>query len=138
MARPWFPDKAARIMVACSDGRVRATAAVDILMGLGYTNVVRLEGGFNLWSKEWDQLMRRYGLTQSSTSSIVAFLSSRFLTRPSARTLAHESSHRGQGEILVPPNTRGSVSLRIHSGRGAGGRKLGCLVPRYMRRSFSL
>ena len=50
-------------MVACSDGRVRATAAVDILMGLGYTNVVRLEGGFNMWSKEWDQLMRRYGRT---------------------------------------------------------------------------
>ena len=44
-----FPDKAAKILVACSDGRVRASAAVDILRAGGYVNVVRLEGGFNLW-----------------------------------------------------------------------------------------
>jgi rhodanese-related sulfurtransferase len=35
-----FPEKSAKILVACSDGRTRASAAVDILQAGGYTNAV--------------------------------------------------------------------------------------------------
>jgi rhodanese-related sulfurtransferase len=51
-----FPDKNAKIMVVCGDGRTRATRAVELMRAAGYENVVRLEGGFNLWARAWDQV----------------------------------------------------------------------------------
>ena len=39
--------------MACSDGRVRAIAALDALDEMGYTNIVGLRGGANLWTREW-------------------------------------------------------------------------------------
>ena len=52
-----FPDKNAKIMVACSDGRIRAIAALEAMDDLGYVNIVGLRGGANLWTREWDAKM---------------------------------------------------------------------------------
>ncbi|EEH56873.1 uncharacterized protein MICPUCDRAFT_68025 [Micromonas pusilla CCMP1545] len=60
-----FQDKNAKIMVVCGDGRTRATRAVELMRAAGYENVVRLEGGFNLWARAWDQTMRRRNLPGS-------------------------------------------------------------------------
>jgi len=62
MVQKAFPNKDAKIMVACSDGRVRAIAALDALDEMGYTNIVGLRGGANLWTREWDAKMRRRNL----------------------------------------------------------------------------
>lgn len=62
MVEKAFPDKDAKIMVACSDGRVRAVAALDAMDAMGYTNIVGLRGGANLWTREWDAKMRRRNL----------------------------------------------------------------------------
>jgi rhodanese-related sulfurtransferase len=57
-----FPDRAAKIMVCCSDGRKRAPAALDILDGMGYNNIVGLKGGANLWMRTWDKKLKRRDL----------------------------------------------------------------------------
>jgi hypothetical protein len=45
-----------------SDGRIRAIAALDAMDEMGYTNIVGLKGGANLWTREWDAKMRRRNL----------------------------------------------------------------------------
>jgi rhodanese-related sulfurtransferase len=57
-----FPDKKAKIIVACSDGRGRAIQALEALDAAGYSNIVGLRGGFNMWSRTWDAKMRRRNL----------------------------------------------------------------------------
>tara|TARA_B110000977_G_scaffold178125_1_gene235349 strand:- start:11394 stop:11804 length:411 start_codon:yes stop_codon:yes gene_type:complete len=57
-----FPDKNAKIIIACSDGRNRAIQALEALDDAGYANIVGLRGGFNMWSRTWDAKMRRRNL----------------------------------------------------------------------------
>jgi len=57
-----FPDKEARILVSCSDGRNRAIQALEIMDEMGYVNIVGLKGGYNLWNRQWDSKLRRRNL----------------------------------------------------------------------------
>jgi len=57
-----FPDKEARIIVSCSDGRNRAIQALEIMDEMGYVNIVGLKGGYNLWNRQWDSKLRRRNL----------------------------------------------------------------------------
>ena len=57
-----FPDKEAKIIVSCSDGRKRAIEALEKLDEMGYANIVGLRGGYNMWNRYWDQNMRRRNL----------------------------------------------------------------------------
>ena len=57
-----FPDKDAKIIVSCSDGRNRAIQALELLDEMGYANIVGLRGGYNMWNRQWDQNMRRRNL----------------------------------------------------------------------------
>jgi len=57
-----FPDTSSKLLVVCSDGRLRATAALALLRGAGYTGAVGMEGGCTLWCREWDQHLRRRNL----------------------------------------------------------------------------
>ena len=58
--RAAFPDPAiAKIIVSCSDGRQRAVAALDALEEAGYSNLVLLKGGFNLYNRHWTTKLNR-------------------------------------------------------------------------------
>merc|ERR1719261_1521752 len=47
-----FPDKEAKIIVGCSDGRNRTLQALEFLEEMGYTNIVGLRGGYNMWNRQ--------------------------------------------------------------------------------------
>jgi rhodanese-related sulfurtransferase len=57
-----YPDKEAKIMVCCSDGRKRAMAALDLLDSAGYVNLVGVKGGANSFNRDWDAKLRRRNL----------------------------------------------------------------------------
>jgi len=57
-----FPNKEAKIIISCSDGRNRAVQALEALDEAGYTNIVGLRGGYNMWNRTWDAKMRRRNL----------------------------------------------------------------------------
>jgi len=57
-----FPNKEAKIMVACSDGRKRAMVALEALDAAGYVNLVGIKGGANSFNRDWDAKMRRRNL----------------------------------------------------------------------------
>lgn len=57
-----FPDKNARIVVACSDGRNRTLQALELMDEMGYVNICGLRGGYNMWNREWDSAFRRRNL----------------------------------------------------------------------------
>ena len=57
-----FPDKEAKIIVGCSDGRNRTLQALEFLDEMGYTNIVGLRGGYNMWNRQWDAKLRRRNL----------------------------------------------------------------------------
>lgn len=56
-----FPDKETRLLVGCATGK---KYSIDALMALdeeGYTNIVGLQGGFNRWTRTFDNSLRRRG-----------------------------------------------------------------------------
>ena len=57
-----LPDKEANIIVGCSDGRNRTLQALEFLDEMGYTNIVGLRGGYNMWNRQWDAKLRRRNL----------------------------------------------------------------------------
>jgi len=57
-----FPDKEAKIVISCSDGRNRAIQALEALDNAGYVNIVGLKGGYNMWNRMWDSKLRRRDL----------------------------------------------------------------------------
>merc|ERR1712232_314673 len=54
-----FPNKDAKILVACSDSRSRAMMALEALDEAGYTNIVGIKGGYLAWQKIYDSKFRR-------------------------------------------------------------------------------
>jgi len=48
------PDKATKLIVTCSDGRVRTLSALRALDEAGYTNLVGMRGGYNGFSRVFD------------------------------------------------------------------------------------
>jgi rhodanese-related sulfurtransferase len=49
-----FPDKAAPLLLVCSDGRRRTLAALRALDGAGYSTLAGLQGGFNALTRLYD------------------------------------------------------------------------------------
>lgn len=54
-----FPDKSAKILVACSDGRSYSMEALETLDEMGYTNLVGLKGGYYAWFRVFDNKLNR-------------------------------------------------------------------------------
>lgn len=54
-----FPDKASKIVVGCSDGFNRTIQACMMMEEAGYTSVVAIQGGFNLWTRKFDNKLNR-------------------------------------------------------------------------------
>jgi len=54
-----FPDKATKIIIGCSDGSNRTIQAFMLLEQAGYTDIVAIEGGFNLWTRKFDNKLNR-------------------------------------------------------------------------------
>jgi len=53
-----FPDRAAPLLVHCSDGRGRTLAALRGLEAAGYTRLAGLKGGFAAFTREFDAKMQ--------------------------------------------------------------------------------
>jgi rhodanese-related sulfurtransferase len=58
-----FPNKDAKLLVACSNGTQYSIDALEALDEAGYTNIVGLRGGYTSWFRTWDNKLqrRRYG-----------------------------------------------------------------------------
>ena len=44
-----FPDKEAKLMIACSNGTQYSISALEALDEAGYINLIGLKGGFRSW-----------------------------------------------------------------------------------------
>jgi len=49
-----FPDKKTKLIITCSDGRMRTFSALRALDAAGYTNIVGMKNGYNHWSRIFD------------------------------------------------------------------------------------
>eukprot|EP00879_Flechtneria_rotunda_P002041 GHRR01002220.1.p1 GENE.GHRR01002220.1~~GHRR01002220.1.p1 ORF type:complete len:226 (+),score=54.31 GHRR01002220.1:706-1383(+) len=58
-----FPDKNAKLLIACSNGTQYSIDALEALDEAGYVNIVGLKGGYQAWFRTWDNKLqrRRYG-----------------------------------------------------------------------------
>ena len=54
-----FPDRAAPLLVHCSDGRTRTLAALRALDAAGYTRLAGLKGGFAAFTRQFDSKLQR-------------------------------------------------------------------------------
>lgn len=54
-----FPNRDAKLLVACSNGRQYSIDALEQLDEAGYTNIVGLRGGYTAWFRTWDNKLGR-------------------------------------------------------------------------------
>jgi len=54
-----FPDKETKLIIGCSDGRLRSINALEALDEAGYTNIVGAKGGANGFMTLYDSKWRR-------------------------------------------------------------------------------
>lgn len=54
-----LPNKATKLIVACSDGKSYCMEALEALDEAGYENIVALKGGYYAWFRCWDNNLRR-------------------------------------------------------------------------------
>ena len=54
-----IPNKATKLIVACSDGKSYCMEALEQLDEAGYENMVALRGGYYAWLRTWDNNLRR-------------------------------------------------------------------------------
>jgi rhodanese-related sulfurtransferase len=53
-----LPDKEAPIVLYCRSGSMSTRAAKD-LAGMGYTNILELDGGFKAWQARGNELQKK-------------------------------------------------------------------------------
>lgn len=54
-----FPDKSTKIIVGCSDGFNRTIQACMLMEEAGFSDIVAIQGGFNLWTRKFDNKLNR-------------------------------------------------------------------------------
>ncbi|GAQ91279.1 hypothetical protein KFL_007570020 [Klebsormidium nitens] len=54
-----FPNKSAKLVIACSDGQTYSMPALEMLDEAGYTNLVALKGGYYAWFRVFDNKLNR-------------------------------------------------------------------------------
>lgn len=54
-----FPDKEAKILIGCSNGRAYSMDALEALDEAGYTNLAGLKGGYHAWFNVFDHKLNR-------------------------------------------------------------------------------
>lgn len=54
-----FPNRDAKLLVACANGRQYSIDALEALDEAGYTNLVGLRGGYTAWFRTWDNKLQR-------------------------------------------------------------------------------
>lgn len=54
-----FPAKDTKLMVGCSNGKAYSIDALEQLEDAGYENLCFVRGGYNLWTRYWDNNLRR-------------------------------------------------------------------------------
>jgi len=54
-----LPNKATKLIVACSDGKSYCMEALEALDEAEYENIVALKGGYYAWFRCWDNNLRR-------------------------------------------------------------------------------
>lgn len=54
-----FPDKEAKLLIGCSNGRTYSMDALEALDEAGYTNLAGLRGGYYAWFGVFDHKLNR-------------------------------------------------------------------------------
>lgn len=54
-----FPNKSAKLLVGCSNGRAYSVDALEALDEAGYENLAWLKGGYNAWYNVFDNKLKR-------------------------------------------------------------------------------
>lgn len=54
-----FPDKEAKLLIGCSNGRAYSMDALEALDDAGYTNLAGLRGGYHAWFGVFDHKLNR-------------------------------------------------------------------------------
>merc|ERR1719276_528417 len=115
-----FPDKEAKVIVACSDGRNRTLQALETMDEMGYVNICGLRGGYNLWNRHGMPSFARATCRASSRKTTSTVPTVAACTPPVRVSKTKTRSNTLTGE--TPPN--GSTPLNRSRRKRASRRSL--------------